>query len=188
MASDPAALPPAVAARPARPTTATYSGAALVIALTLAVDRVTKQLAMARLAHTPPRDLLGGLVRLEYAENTGAFLSLGASLPPAIRLLLFTGVTGVILVGAVVAALRLRLAGTRLFGLSLVFAGGVSNLVDRVTRGSTVDFMVVGASPLRTGIFNVADTAVMLGLALFVLARGDAPARGASAPPPVSGS
>jgi len=47
-----------------------------------------------------------------------------------------------------------------------VFAGGISNLIDRILWGSVVDFMSVGVGPLRTGIFNVADVAVMIGIAL----------------------
>jgi signal peptidase II len=46
----------------------------------------------------------------------------------------------------------------------------VSNLADRVARGSVIDFMNVGVGSVRTGIFNVADAAIMLGVALVVVA------------------
>jgi signal peptidase II len=53
-------------------------------------------------------------------------------------------------------------------GLALYLAGGASNLVDRVVRGSVIDFMNVGVGPLRTGIFNVADVAILAGVGIFV--------------------
>ena len=49
------------------------------------------------------------------------------------------------------------------FGLTLFVAGGASNWIDRIMRGSVVDFLNVGVGPVRTGIFNVADVAIVLG-------------------------
>ena len=54
-------------------------------------------------------------------------------------------------------------------GLCLIFGGGVSNLIDRVARGWVIDFLNVGIGSLRTGIFNVADMALMLGVAIVLL-------------------
>jgi signal peptidase II len=53
-----------------------------------------------------------------------------------------------------------------LIGGILFIAGGTSNLVDRIARGNVVDFMNVGIGSLRTGIFNVADVALMVGVVL----------------------
>jgi signal peptidase II len=55
--------------------------------------------------------------------------------------------------------------------VSLVFAGGVGNLIDRIIHnGFVVDFINIGIGPIRTGIFNVADVAVMGGSILLCLA------------------
>ena len=54
---------------------------------------------------------------------------------------------------------------------SLFIAGGLSNWFDRVSAGRVIDFMNIGIGGLRTGIFNVADVAIMVGAALFVLAE-----------------
>jgi len=67
--------------------------------------------------------------------------------------------------------LRGRFSGLRLAALVLFVAGGASNWIDRALRGSVVDFLNVGIGPLRTGIFNVADMAIMLGALLFLLAE-----------------
>jgi signal peptidase II len=114
---------------------------------------------------------LADTIRLEYVENTGGFLSLGASLPSSARTTLFTLGTGVMLFTLVGAAVRFRWRGWLLIGASLVVAGGASNWVDRLVQGSVVDFLNIGVGRLRTGIFNVADMAIMLGAAVLLFAH-----------------
>jgi signal peptidase II len=72
--------------------------------------------------------------------------------------------TGLVLAVLLVTLLRSRWSLWRSLGLALFIAGGVSNWVDRVVSGSVVDFMNVGVGWLRTGIFNFADVAIMLGI------------------------
>ena len=144
----------------------------LVVAVvsTIGCDRVTKHVAIAALAGVSARSYLADTVRLEYVENTGGFLGLGADWPDAVRTTLFTTGTGLLLLVMAGAAVRFRWHGWQLIGVCLVLAGGASNWVDRVARGSVVDFMNVGVGPLRTGIFNVADVAIMAGAAVLLLA------------------
>lgn len=141
---------------------------AVVIAITSTIgcDRVTKHVAAASLSDGHVRSYLSDTIRLQYVENTGGFLGLGAELPSSVRMTLFTAVTGMVLVGLAVIAMRHRWQGWLLAGAWLVVAGGASNWIDRLVRGSVVDFMNVGIGPLRTGIFNVADVAIMLGVAM----------------------
>jgi signal peptidase II len=67
------------------------------------------------------------------------------------------------------AALKRHWAGLRLVGAALMWAGGTSNLVDRAARGSVVDFINLVVGSLRTGIFNVADLAIVLGFAFILI-------------------
>jgi signal peptidase II len=126
--------------------------------------------------HLPPGEmisLLGDTLRLEYTENSGAFLSMGHALPSALRSALFI-CGAVLLVSAVLVwALRSRqLSRVGVIGAALVCGGGFSNVIDRVSYGGhVVDFLNVGIGSLRTGIFNVADMALMLGIALLLYGR-----------------
>jgi signal peptidase II len=142
--------------------------AVLLIAVvsTIGCDRVTKHVAVAALADGHVRSFLSDTFRLQYVENTGGFLGLGAGLPATVRMTIFTAITGVVLLGMGVVALRYRWRGWLLAGTCLLLAGGASNWVDRLVRGSVVDFMNVGVGPLRTGIFNVADVAILLGVTI----------------------
>jgi signal peptidase II len=143
----------------------------LLVVATVGCDRVTKHLAVENLAGGPMHSFLGDMIRLTYAENTGGFLSLGAEMPPALRTAIFTIATGAILVLMAALAWRHRESLGHTAAFALFIAGGASNWVDRVSDGSVVDFLNVGIGWLRTGIFNVADIAIMVGAALFVLAE-----------------
>jgi signal peptidase II len=136
---------------------------------TIGCDRVTKHAASAYLAGTPDRSFLSDTIRVGYVENTGGFLSLGADLPPIARGAVFTVATGTALMALLVLTLRREYTGSAELGLVLFIAGGASNWIDRVLRGSVVDFLNLGIGPLRTGVFNMADVAIMLGAGLFVL-------------------
>lgn len=140
----------------------------LVVAVlgTIGCDRVTKHMAMTALAGEPTHSYLADTVRLGYVENVGGFLSLGANLSPAIRNIIFTWGTGVMLVVLTVMAFRRHWRGWPTVGAGIFVAGGASNWSDRLVWGSVVDFLNVGIGPVRTGMFNVADMAIMLGAAL----------------------
>lgn len=151
-----------------------------VLFVSVGCDRATKSLAQQHLSATEPLLLLDGIVQLRYAENSGAFLSLGATLPPAIQMWVFVGVVTVLLVAMAIFALRQweSVHPGVLLAFALFIGGGLGNLIDRVTNdGRVIDFMVVGVGPLRTGIFNVADMAIMAGVGLvafFSLRQGKA--------------
>lgn len=135
-------------------------------------DQLTKALAREHLAVRAPISVLHDVVRLQYAENKGAFLSAGAHLEETTRQRLLIGGPAALL--ALVAAYLLcapRLSMAAIVGLGLVIAGGVGNLVDRVLNaGIVIDFLNVGLGPWRTGIFNLADLFLTTGVLLVLLA------------------
>ncbi len=137
----------------------------LVMLLSTGCDQATKQIAAATLKSMPPQSYLGDLFRLQYSENPGAFLSLGADLPEGARAAVFMiGVGGLLLGMLAFAIANRRLTPFHVVALALFLGGGVSNWVDRLVHGNTVvDFMNMGIGPLRTGIFNVADLYVVAG-------------------------
>ncbi|MCU1347930.1 MAG: signal peptidase Aspartic peptidase, family [Acidobacteria bacterium] len=135
---------------------------ALIVVITLALDQWTKALARAVLATSPSREYLGGLVTLLYAENSGAFLSLGSAMPPFVRTMLFTGLVVVALAAAiwVLVTGRVTRRGDA-YSLALLIGGGIGNVIDRIARdGRVTDFIYLSAGPLHTGVFNVADMAI----------------------------
>ena len=107
-------------------------------------------------------------VRLHYIRNSGAFLSMGASWPAQVRTVVFTvGVTVVVAGIFIYLLFASSISMASLIGLSLICGGGFGNLIDRIAYdGAVVDFLNLGIGPLRTGIFNIADVAVLTGAIL----------------------
>jgi signal peptidase II len=139
------------------------------VAAILAVDQWTKSIA--RTHWLIPRHYLGGHLTLVHTENSGAFLSLGADLPPLARTLIFSGFVTLILVALTVSIVRGQVRRrSDIIASVMIIAGGVGNLIDRVMRdGRVTDFIYLEAGPLHSGIFNVADIAITLGVAWLFL-------------------
>ena len=138
----------------------------LLFAATAGCDRVTKLYAMTTLAGAPRQSYLGDTVRLDYHENAGGFLSAGATWDPRTRTVVFQFANGVFLLGTLAMGYRFKWSRLAAVGLMLFVSGGLSNLIDRMAIGTVIDFMNVGIGSWRTGIFNVADVAIMAGVVL----------------------
>src|SRR5688572_3795196 len=139
-------------------------------------DQASKRVAAEVLKDSETLSYLGDVFRLTYAENRGAFLGLGGGWPEPVRWLVFTGAALAVVaasLGWVVAQLRRdRRDSLAMWAMLLIAAGGMGNLVDRILReGRVIDFMNLGLGPVRTGIFNVADVQIMLGLGMLLFAR-----------------
>ena len=134
-------------------------------------DQISKQVVRNQLMLAESHSFLGDTVRLTYVENTGAFLSLGDSLPESVRIAFLQGVVGLIVLGLLWAAAFARdVSRLQIIALALLAAGGLGNLIDRVLYdGRVTDFLNLGVGNLRTGIFNIADVVEVIGVLLFAL-------------------
>ncbi len=143
-------------------------GSVLVLAGTAAVlflaDQLSKQIVVANLAFGERIDVIGEYAQLWHVRNTGAAFSI---LPGATWI--FIPVT-VVAIGMVAYFHRtLRGRGTWLqVVLGAVLAGALGNLVDRIRLGYVVDFVSLGVGETRFPTFNVADSAVVLGIGALV--------------------
>lgn len=141
----------------------------------LAADLVTKLIAVEVLADRPPLRLLGGLLYLTEARNSGAAFSFAQG-----ATVLFTAVAVVVVAVIVRTASRLRSAQWALC-LGLILGGAAGNLADRLfrspgpLRGEVIDWISVLDPHGRVWpIFNIADSAIVCGgiLAVVLAALG----------------
>lgn len=128
-------------------------------------DQATKIIAMNSLRDQPPRSFFADTIRLDFAQNPGGFLSLGANLPDSFRTKLFIATNGAMMLGLLCFLILKRNIPALLFvSLVYVLSGGVGNFIDRLSNnGLVTDFINVGIGPIRTGVFNVADIAITFG-------------------------
>jgi signal peptidase II len=134
-------------------------------------DQKTKVLATEYLPKNGMDSYFYDILRVGYTENIGAFLGVGNSLSNEFRFGIFVVTVGICLLGLLCyLVLNSKQSFYSLTALSLVLSGGVSNFYDRlVNNGAVVDFLNIGFGFVRTGVFNIADMAVLLGVSVFVI-------------------
>ena len=137
----------------------------LIVCCGVGCDQATKKIAIQTLRDSPTKTYLADTVRLDFAQNPGGFLSLGASLPDSFRGNVFIATNLGMMFGIICFLFIKRNLSYLLFvSLVLVLSGGIGNLIDRIcNNGLVTDFINVGIGPLRTGVFNVADVSIVFG-------------------------
>jgi signal peptidase II len=139
-------------------------------AITIALDQWTKVLAR---HHLQPRGrdamvVIDGFFNLRYSENTGVAFGMLQSLPGGRILLTVVALAAFLLV---LSYLRKTDAQhTRMHvALGLVGGGAIGNLIDRIAFGKVTDFVVWHYKQHEWPAFNVADAALVVGVALMAL-------------------
>lgn len=147
---------------------------ALCAALVVALDQATKSVASSRLLLSEPVSVFGDVVRLTLVHNTGAAFGLfpGSRLPFIVVSVLAIAVVLFLVTREAYRGLPQRVL------LGCILGGAIGNLVDRVRLGWVVDFIDVGLGSARWPVFNVADSAVTVGVILLAwyLSRAGHPA------------
>ena len=142
----------------------------LLLILSVGCDQLTKDIAHQHLALHSPHSWFHDTIRLQYAENTGAFLSVGGDFSEGLRVLLFQVFPALCLLALAVLLFVQPMPLGAVVAWSLVLGGGLGNLLGRIMNGGRViDFMNLGIGSLRTVIFNVADVCISLGIAWFII-------------------
>jgi signal peptidase II len=133
-------------------------------------DQATKIVAQNYLRGHSSISLFDSTFTFVYAENAGTMLGIGSGLPERIRFVFFVLVVGMMIVAAIAFTLVKPLHNMTVIAISLIVGGGIGNLIDRLIRdGLVIDFMVIKIGSLESGIFNVADVAIILGLCILCL-------------------
>lgn len=140
----------------------------VVAILVVVFDYWLKIEAVKYLKGVVPTSYWDGFVVIEYAENRGAFLSLGANLSDEARTWIFVVGVFFILIFCFYSLWKSIHDRWSSLAFSLVISGGIGNLIDRISQGYVVDYIHMGFGGLRTGVFNLADVAISGGL-IFLL-------------------
>ena len=143
-------------------------------AAVIALDQLTKWLASSRLLMGRPVPVLDDVVRFTLVHNTGAAFGLfpGSRIPFIVISVLAIAVVIYLFLRETYRSLANRIL------LGCILGGAIGNLVDRARLGWVVDFIDIGVGSVRWPVFNVADSAVTLGVLILAwnLARAGRPA------------
>lgn len=135
----------------------------IIAVILIAVDRVTKNWAVEALADGDIA-VIDKVLYFRYTENTGVAFSMFSD-----SRWVLVGVTSVMLIVALAFFLSGKIKDkAELFALSLIIAGGVGNLIDRLSLGYVIDFIDVRI--IHFAIFNVADMCITVGAFLVCIA------------------
>jgi signal peptidase II len=142
-----------------------------IIGLVVAFDQYTKSWAISELQGMPTRSYLGGTFLFLYAENTGAWGSMGSGLSDNLRFWILTVLPFLFLGGLTWYTLKSdELKPYMVWCYALVIGGGLGNLIDRAIYGYVVDFLWTGIpGGIGTNIYNIADVAIMAGVITLIL-------------------
>ncbi|MBU0954098.1 MAG: signal peptidase II [Spirochaetes bacterium] len=142
----------------------------LTVALNIIPDRLSKFLAALYLPGRPPIRFPGDLMVIQYAENTGAFLSMGTNWPPVLKYTVLLILPIIICVGVLLYAAFREQDKIKAILMACFAAGGLGNLIDRLFNNfSVVDFLNFGIGPLRTGILNIADLSITFAAVIYII-------------------
>lgn len=135
-----------------------------------ALDQWTKWLICRNVEIGTGFNVVPGFFDIIHIRNTGAAFSMLQGLPAAYRTYFFLGVTIVALV-AIFAIFWKAEDNSWLLKLvlSLIMAGAIGNLTDRILFNEVVDFLSFYIGPYRWPTFNLADTYISLGMAGLIL-------------------
>jgi signal peptidase II len=136
----------------------------LVSTLVMVLDYVSKRIIVAKLA---PYDSIQvfPFLNIVYVENKGAAFGMFANLGNN-----FFIAISFIALAAILFYMSKIPKGLELFSISLIFGGAVGNLIDRIMLGKVIDFIDFYVGTWHWPAFNIADSALTIGIILFMLA------------------
>jgi signal peptidase II len=146
------------------------SGYLLVAVAILFLDQWSKGTITRMLGLHESREVLGDFFLLTSVRNSGAAFGLFANFESSLKSIFLNSVAVAAFIAVSLYAFRSHFKSVRLqLGLALVLGGAVGNLIDRVRYGYVVDFLLFGVGGHYWPAFNVADSAICVGVGLLAL-------------------
>lgn len=142
----------------------------LMVALNIGCDQVSKIIVREKVDYNEQISIIKDHFILTKVENTGAFLSAGNDLPIAVRFILLSILPVIVLgYGLFYLLMKKDLPKIMQIGLCFLIGGGIGNVIDRLLYGSVTDFLHMDFGLFRTGIFNLADVSIMIGIGILII-------------------
>ncbi len=129
-----------------------------IILISICIDQIVKQVIIKNILNSSI-EIINGVLDFTYVENTGGAYGIGSN-----NILMFI-IINVIIIGILmkfVISKRDEINNALLIAISLIIAGGIGNLIDRIFRGYVIDFIDINPV-FKYPVFNIADIFVVTG-------------------------
>ncbi len=140
------------------------------VLVNIGCDQISKNVVRKHISYQETVELIGTHFILTKVENSGAMLGFGSNLPPVLKLILLQILPVVILLVLLFRILKkTNMNKWLVFAFACVIGGGIGNLIDRIAHGEVTDFFYIDLGGFaKTGIFNMADVSVTLGVLIIL--------------------
>ncbi len=142
----------------------------IVVLLNVSCDQITKTIVREKISSNESIRFFNDHFTITKVENTGAFLSIGSSLPASVKIVILNILPVIVLLsGLCYLLIRRNISKVYIVAACCIIGGGIGNLYDRILYGSVTDFLHIDFVIFQTGIFNLADVSIMVGTALVLI-------------------
>lgn len=136
----------------------------------LALDQLSKLYVSSHLLMFQEVAVIRGWLDITYTLNPGAAFSLFATMPPGFRGVFFIALSLIAIVVLIVLLARRSTPVDSAIAFALILGGTIGNLIDRIARGEVIDFIYFHHKSFSYPVFNVADSAITIGVAIILIA------------------
>ncbi len=142
----------------------------LIVFLNIGLDQFSKWIARFTIIENETFSILKGIIVFIKAENIGAALGIGAGLPSMLKVFYLQ----LLPIAILFFLLRMILIDKELskliiVGVAIAIGGAFGNILDRILYGSVTDFIQFNVGTYTSGIFNVADISVVIGIFIVII-------------------
>jgi signal peptidase II len=142
----------------------------IVTAIVLALDQFSKELISQSLYLHETRTVIPGFFNLVHTRNSGAVFGFFQNVPSPVLPKILTLLSIAALIFIALFFYRSSIAERmNLLGLSLILGGALGNILDRIFRSSVVDFLEFYVGDFHWPAFNIADSAICVGIFFLIL-------------------
>jgi signal peptidase II len=142
---------------------------ALTVAAVLAADQLSKLYIRSHFQLYSVLPIIRNWLDVTYTLNPGAAFSLFATMPAEFRHVFFIVLSTIAIVVLVALLARRSTPFTSGIAFALILGGTVGNLIDRLARGNVVDFIYFHHNSFSYPVFNIADSAITIGVAIILI-------------------
>jgi signal peptidase II len=140
-----------------------------IVTLNIGCDQISKEIVRKNVVPMEYIQVVNDNFILTNVENTGAMLGFGEGLSPILKLIFLQGLPSIVLLILLARMLKkTNLNRWLVLAFAFVVGGGIGNLIDRIAYGSVTDFFQIKLGVFKTGIFNMADVSVTIGVLLIL--------------------